>query len=94
MGDFFQIGTKGGSPYEHVGVILDFVGEKWTAVEAGQGGPRSGYDSIKPTLLTRKNIVRFLAGKGRKRDAKEDCGGPAAGDGYESHAQGNEALGS
>jgi hypothetical protein len=45
-GDFFQIGKKGGR-YEHVGVILDSVGNNWTTVEAGQGGPKSGYDSIK-----------------------------------------------
>ena len=35
-----------------------------------------------------------LLGEGRKGGAKEDFGRPAAGHCHESHAQGNEALGS
>ena len=37
---------------------------------------------------------REFDGSGGKRGAKEDFGRPAAGDGHEPHAQGNEALGS
>ena len=52
-GDFFQVGTlvKPGQWYfHHVGVITGYVdGDNpyWTTVEAGQGGPRAGFDYMK-----------------------------------------------
>jgi hypothetical protein len=45
-GDFYQIGTRGGS-YKHVGIVFDIDGIVWTTAEAGQGGPRVNHDSIK-----------------------------------------------
>jgi len=52
-GDFFQVGTlvKPGQWYfHHVGVITGWVEEEnpsWATVEAGQGGPRAGFDYMK-----------------------------------------------
>jgi hypothetical protein len=57
-GDFFQAGTpatygkdrKAAWSYAHVGVITGYVeGESpsWATVEAGQGGPRAGFDFMK-----------------------------------------------
>ena len=34
----------------HVGVSLDFVGERWEHADAGQGGKKVGYDILKRTL--------------------------------------------
>jgi hypothetical protein len=31
----------------HMGISLDFEGDKWNTVESGQGGPKSGFDIIK-----------------------------------------------
>src|SRR5271166_5157947 len=31
----------------HMGISLDFEGNKWNTVESGQGGPKSGFDIIK-----------------------------------------------
>lgn len=45
-GDLFQLGTRGGR-YKHVGVILEIDSGIWTTAEAGQGGPRMGFDMIK-----------------------------------------------
>jgi hypothetical protein len=45
-GDFFQFGTRGGT-YEHVGLVFDRVGDMWTTIESGQGGPNAGFDMIK-----------------------------------------------
>jgi hypothetical protein len=33
----------------HVGVALDFDGDIWKHVDAGQGGPKTGYDILKQT---------------------------------------------
>src|SRR5207249_11751604 len=33
----------------HVGIALDFDGDIWTHVDAGQGGPNAGHDIIKRT---------------------------------------------
>lgn len=48
-GDFFEMGLRNPKSYKHVGVILDMDYEYifYNTVEAGQGGPTSGYDSIK-----------------------------------------------
>jgi hypothetical protein len=51
-GDFFQVGVPvkpGQWSFRHVGVITLFVDDGqpvWDTVEAGQGGPASGYDWI------------------------------------------------
>ena len=34
----------------HVGVSMDFIGERWEHADAGQGGKRVGYDILKRTL--------------------------------------------
>ncbi|MFT8244423.1 hypothetical protein [Roseomonas sp. BN140053] len=52
-GDAFQIGTpvkQGQWQHHHVGIITFWINDalpQWETVEAGQGGPGSGYDSIK-----------------------------------------------
>jgi len=52
-GDFFQLGTPikpGLWSFAHVGVITGWGDERnpmWTTVEAGQGGPSTGYDFMK-----------------------------------------------
>lgn len=42
VGDIFVNKTR-----SHMGVAMDFYGGGWWTVEAGQGGPTQGYDSIK-----------------------------------------------
>lgn len=52
-GDLFQVGKQvkpGQWSLRHVGIILnwdDAATPLWTTLEAGQGGPASGYDAIK-----------------------------------------------
>jgi hypothetical protein len=52
-GDLFQIGTPvraGQWSFAHVGVITGWADERnpmWTTVEAGQGGPSTGFDFMK-----------------------------------------------
>jgi hypothetical protein len=52
-GDLFQVGVQvnpGQWSLRHVGIILDWddsANPMWTTLEAGQGGPASGYDAIK-----------------------------------------------
>jgi hypothetical protein len=36
----------------HVGVSLDFTGDKWNHVDAGQGGKKAGHDILKRTYGT------------------------------------------
>lgn len=61
-GDFFGIGQRGGM-YKHVGVILKMEDIVWTTVEAGQGGIRSGFDSIKtkgPRIFPDNGLMGWL----------------------------------
>lgn len=58
-GDFFQVGTRGGT-YLHVGTILDVNDIIWSTAEAGQGGPGSGYDAIKRKTKVSGNIMGWI----------------------------------
>jgi hypothetical protein len=46
----------------HIGISLDFQGDLWNHVDAGQGGPRTGYDIIKRTHGTHPYDYRKLQG--------------------------------
>src|SRR5439155_1233090 len=46
----------------HVGVSLDFDGDKWNHVDAGQGGKKAGHDILKRTKGTSSNDYTKLQG--------------------------------